>query len=71
MSSGLGDLPPVRVVRSRLPSLYDLRSPMKGNRGGNYAGTCASRRGLTVALVAALALLTYRAYRSTMPYGWA
>ena len=26
---------------------------------------------LTVALVTALALLTYRAYRSTMPYGWA
>jgi len=26
---------------------------------------------LTVALVAAIALLTYRAYRSTMPYGWA
>jgi hypothetical protein len=26
---------------------------------------------LTLALLAALALLTFRAYRSTMPYGWA
>jgi len=25
---------------------------------------------LTLALLAALAMFTYRAYRSTMPYGW-
>ena len=48
MSAGLEDLPPLRVVRSRLPSLYVLLSLRKGNRGGNYAGSCTSRRGCLV-----------------------